>query len=396
MFTLKGTYGPKDGVRRQVQWGEEGWPVLTIGETACCEGWPAGPLGLCEIANRRGDVTAAFAPLSSGDRLLGTLLIAWPGWRVVGDDVAALIAGVGEHLGAVVENLEMQDALRAQAVTLDEMVEELRGRDEARRRLIEEISHDIRSPLSAGRTRLQLALQDGQVDAATRISLEIALGRVEQALGWSNDLLDAESGHGDARREKVNVEGALAAALDAARAAAELSGVEMRCEVEGDLSVWTNPAHLARVIDNLVGNAIRHTPHGGRVAVRARRDGGCALFSVEDTGPGIAQERLGQLFERYYHDAAQERQGLRPGGKGWGLGLAIARRLIELHGGRIWAESAPGRGSTFFFTLPLHDETAAWLQDLRAQIGEEADDGDHTGQRDNRGSVNPRSEEARC
>ncbi|MBN1180175.1 MAG: hypothetical protein JXD18_13270 [Anaerolineae bacterium] len=150
-FTLKGTYGPKDGIRQQAQWAEEGWPVLALGETACCEGWPAGPLGLAGIAGRRGDVTAAFAPLSSGDQLLGALVIAWPGWRVVGDDVAALIAGVGEHLGAVVENLEMQDALRAQAVALDEMVEELRGRDEARRRLIEEIAHDIRSPLSAGR-----------------------------------------------------------------------------------------------------------------------------------------------------------------------------------------------------------------------------------------------------
>jgi type II secretory pathway pseudopilin PulG len=72
-FTLKGNYGPKDGVRRQAQWAEEGWPVLALGETACCEGWPAGPLGLCKIANRREDVTAAFAPLSSGDRLLGAL-----------------------------------------------------------------------------------------------------------------------------------------------------------------------------------------------------------------------------------------------------------------------------------------------------------------------------------
>jgi signal transduction histidine kinase len=189
---------------------------------------------------------------------------------------------------------------------------------------------------------------------------------------------------------------ALAAALDAAWAAAELSRVELHCEIQVGLSVWASPTHLARVIDNLAGNAVRHTPRGGRVAVRARRDGGCALFSVEDTGPGITRERLARLFERYYHDAVQERQGLCPGGKGWGLRLAIARRLAELHGGRIWAESAPGQGSTFLFTMPLRDETAAWIQDLRAQIGEGAGDSDHAGQEDGRQSANPCSEEARC
>jgi two-component system sensor histidine kinase BaeS len=196
-------------------------------------------------------------------------------------------------------------------------VEELRGRDEARRQSIEEIAHDIRSPLGAGRTRLQPTLQDGQLDGATRASLETVLRHVDQGLGWANDLLEAESGYGGACREKMDVGVALAAALDAARAVAELSGVELRCETEEGLSVWSDLLHLARVTDNPVGNAIRHTSHGGRAAVPARRDGACALFSVEDTEPGMAQERLARLFERYCYDAVQERRGLRLGGKGW-------------------------------------------------------------------------------
>jgi two-component system phosphate regulon sensor histidine kinase PhoR len=98
---------------------------------------------------------------------------------------------------------------------------------------------------------------------------------------------------------------------------------------------------------NLVHNAIKFTRAGGTIAVRARRDGDQLVIEVNDTGAGIAQEELGRLFERFYKaDKARRSDGT-------GLGLAIAKHIVQAHGGAIWVESEVGRGSTFFFTLPI-------------------------------------------
>jgi signal transduction histidine kinase len=102
-------------------------------------------------------------------------------------------------------------------------------------------------------------------------------------------------------------------------------------------------------VGNLLTNALRFTPQGGRVSVRAERRRGETWFSVSDTGPGIAANRLEAIFERYEQGAVADRKGL-------GLGLYIAKRIVEAHGGRIWAESSGG-GSTFKFTLPDRPRT---------------------------------------
>lgn len=102
---------------------------------------------------------------------------------------------------------------------------------------------------------------------------------------------------------------------------------------------------ILQVLANLVGNAIKFTPTNGRISIRLEPAGSEVRVSVADTGIGISAEKLGSVFERF----VQER---RTKGGGLGLGLFIARSIVEAHGGRIWAESAPGHGSTFFFTLP--------------------------------------------
>jgi len=109
--------------------------------------------------------------------------------------------------------------------------------------------------------------------------------------------------------------------------------------------VWADRDRLEQVFENLVGNAVKFTPRGGTIVVGATPRAGEVLFWVADTGAGIASGDLPHVFERFW-------QARRPGRRGAGLGLPIVKGIVEAHDGRIWVESTPGRGSTFFFTIP--------------------------------------------
>jgi signal transduction histidine kinase len=134
---------------------------------------------------------------------------------------------------------------------------------------------------------------------------------------------------------------------------AEAGGVEIRvvkASVDQALpEIYADPQRISQVLSNLVSNALRHTPPGGTVTLRTwmePADAGLANIAVQDTGMGIAPEHLPLIFDRFWKaDQARSRSG------GAGLGLAIARRIVEAHGGRIWARSAPGQGTTVGFTL---------------------------------------------
>jgi signal transduction histidine kinase len=115
--------------------------------------------------------------------------------------------------------------------------------------------------------------------------------------------------------------------------------------------VDADATRIRQIVQNLLANALSHTPEGGRVSVHVAREGGNAVVSVRDSGPGIAAEDLERIFERFYR--VDESRGRERGGAG--LGLSIVRRLVELHGGKVWAESMPGLGATFVFTLPVAD-----------------------------------------
>jgi signal transduction histidine kinase len=113
------------------------------------------------------------------------------------------------------------------------------------------------------------------------------------------------------------------------------AGLEIRCDHD----------RVIQLFSNLIGNAIKFTPDGGTITVQAASDGEVMRFAVVDTGPGISADELPHVFDRYYQAQRKNRDGI-------GLGLSIARGIVEAHGGRIWVESEEGKGSTFLFTLP--------------------------------------------
>jgi two-component system phosphate regulon sensor histidine kinase PhoR len=143
----------------------------------------------------------------------------------------------------------------------------------------------------------------------------------------------------------------LLSAAERMRAQAERAGLVLRLDPAQDMTeVSADPPRLEQVLVNLIHNAVKFTPPGGEVILAAQTESEFVRFSVHDTGVGIPVEELERIFERFYKaDRARS-------GGGTGLGLSISRHLVEAHGGRIWAESTEGDGSTFYFTIPVNQQ----------------------------------------
>jgi signal transduction histidine kinase len=226
--------------------------------------------------------------------------------------------------------------------------------EKSRRDLVAAVSHDLRTPLTSARALIE-AVADGVVEDPETQARYLASARSElEKLGrLVEDLF--ELSRIDAGALRLNLEAAslgdlISDTLSGFKYQAENRGVSLVGEVaDGVDPVLANPPRLQRVLYNLVSNALRHTPADGAVFLRAEPAGGMVRVEVSDTGAGIAPEDLPRVFESSFRG---ERSRTRtPTGDGAGLGLAIARGLIEAHGGEISVESRPGHGSRFCFTL---------------------------------------------
>jgi signal transduction histidine kinase len=163
------------------------------------------------------------------------------------------------------------------------------------------------------------------------------------------DLLDVtrvEAGRLQLDRKPQDLVRAIAEAVTLFEPAIAEKSIALREEIPDDLPpASVDAARIVQVLQNLVSNAVKFTPPGGEIAIRAAAENGEALIAVRDTGTGIPAEHLPRLFDRFWQATGSRRGGA-------GLGLAIAKGIIEAHGGRIWVESEVGRGSTFTFALP--------------------------------------------
>jgi signal transduction histidine kinase len=245
-----------------------------------------------------------------------------------------------------------QDELGEMALAFNTMAAELKQQHTLRRRVMADIAHELRTPLSVLQIDLE-SIEDGLAEptpeVVTRLQEEVTLlNRLVEDLRM---LSLAEAGELKLEVQPVDVAHLVQTAVERVRGAAQDKEVSLTSELpEGLPAVAGDAQRLSQVLSNLLSNALRHTPQGGQIAVGARQvDGKDVRITVQDNGEGIPADELPHVFERFYRtDHARSRD---TGGSG--LGLTIARSLVEAHNGRIWVESVEHKGSTFTFSLPV-------------------------------------------
>jgi PAS domain S-box-containing protein len=213
------------------------------------------------------------------------------------------------------------------------------------------VAHDLRNPLNTIIMTASLLQRDGpepeRRDQTPRLILTRSAKRMNHLI---QDLLDVaviEAGQLKVERERVSTANIVREAVEANASLASSSELELKLEVGDDVpDVWGDHNRLLQVLDNLIGNALKFTQAGGRITVHAAVKDQEVVFSIADTGAGIAPESVPHVFDRFWQAATRARR------LGAGLGLPITKGIVEAHGGRIWVESTVGRGTTFFFTVP--------------------------------------------
>jgi signal transduction histidine kinase len=247
-------------------------------------------------------------------------------------------------------------AFNDMAGSLEQRTQALVAADESRRRLLADVSHELMTPLAAIRGYVEtMSMDKVRVDDSTRRRyLGIVADeteRMEHIIGDLLDLARVEGGGGQWKREPVPVASLFERVEQRHDPILRARDVTMTTRVDEDAAmVVGDPNRLEQVVQNLAANAVRHTPAGGYVTLSTRRINGEVDIVVEDTGPGIPEEHLPHVFDRFYKvDSARAGTDV-PSGSG--LGLSIVQAIVHRHGGRIVAGNAPGGGARFTVTLP--------------------------------------------
>jgi heavy metal sensor kinase len=290
---------------------------------------------------------------------IALLVAGLGGWWLAGRALAPVARMTREADRIGIERLDERidvpaasDEIGRLAVTLNAMLDRLERGVEDKRRFAADASHELRTPLAVMRAELDVSLRDADLSTSAREALESAQEEVERMRSIVENLLmlaRADDGSLELLRAPLD----LADVTEAVTLNASVLARPKRVAImaQGPRStVLADRARIEQVAMNLVNNAIRFSPDGGRVTITTwLRDGG-AGWTVNDEGPGVSPELAGHIFERFVRgDAARSNDG------GSGLGLAISSEIVEAHGGRIWVDARPGAGGSFSVWLPAAD-----------------------------------------
>jgi signal transduction histidine kinase len=251
------------------------------------------------------------------------------------------------------EMASLAQTFNEMAQQLEEAAEQQQKLDNLRRNLIAWVGHDLRTPLASIRAIVE-ALADGMVEDPPTVEryLRTAQREIRSLSGLIDDLFQLaqlEAGGVPLERSRNAISDLISDTMESFSELAARRSVTLQGSAAPQVDpVWMDAQKIGRVLSNLVGNALRHTPAGGTVEVRAARTADGVQVDVCDSGEGIPAEDLPHIFERFYRG---EKSRNRTTG-GAGLGLAIAKAIVEAHGGRIDVETTPGEGTCFFFVLP--------------------------------------------
>jgi signal transduction histidine kinase len=281
-------------------------------------------------------------PLVSRGQTLGVILAASASEILFTEEDAALLGELSRHGSLAIDNarlyLDSQQAVQA------------------REEVLAIVSHDLRNPLNAVMLAASLLQTSGKIAPDDREQLEIIDISAKRMQRLIEDLLDVTRLEGGKRLPiepaPIDVESLFTETHELFKSQAVTSSITLQYRAGDVPPVHADRHRVLQVLSNLIGNAMKFTPPGGMITYRAERQDGSVLIVVADNGPGIPKENLSDIFNPYW-------QAKRTARLGAGLGLPIAKGIVESHGGRMWVESEPGKGTKFFFTLPIAVEAPA-------------------------------------
>ena len=329
-------------------------------------------------ALRRGYHSRASFPIKHEDRLAGffTVYAGRPGF--FDDETLRLLDEVASDISFALHTIDQEEQRRMAESEVRRLNEELEQKirertaqlADANSRLAQQneeltrasrlkseflarMSHEFRTPLNSiiGFSDLLAEQGEGLLGEAYTGYVRRVSDGAQHLLALVNDILDLariEAGRTDLRHEEFRAAEAISEVLSVTGPLAEVKKIIVRSDTPPTLCVYGDRTRFKQILYNLLSNAVKFTPVGGNVQVNAEPDRGEVRFCVSDTGIGIPREDHTSIFEEF-RQVAPATHGVKEGA---GLGLAITKRLVELHGGRIWVESTPGDGSRFFFTMP--------------------------------------------
>jgi signal transduction histidine kinase len=291
-------------------------------------------------------------PLTVKDRVIGTLAIDHTIPDAFKQDDKRTLIIAAAQAAAAIENAQLYTDLEERAAKLELAYQELQEVDKLKDELVQNVSHELRTPLTFIKGYVELLLEEdmGPLNESQRESLTIVADKTNALTRLVSDIIYLQQVEWESLQFTMQDMREMARlALQSCEVAAVTAGITLHLQAEPGLPpIPVDRDRINQVFDNLLGNAIKFSPRGGAITVEVQDAGGMILMGVLDTGVGIPADKLDRVFDRFYQvdGSATRRFG------GAGLGLAIARRIVEAHGGHIWVESEMDQGSAFKLMLP--------------------------------------------
>lgn len=334
--------------------------AISTGDVECIAGDPTPGdgtgrrLGVSEEADARAGIVV---PITARGRMIGAVTFGFSARRHFFDPMfIATTKDLAGRAGLALDNSQLYEAARSAV--------------ESRNEVLGIVSHDLRVPLHTIVATLSL-LSDSMPERRAEVRklfdiLHRATGQIDHLIEDLLDMSRLESKHFTIEPRQSSVVDMITEACDSLRHLAAEKHITLTSHIEDHIpSVAADAPAVVRVIGNLLGNAIRYSPEGATITVGARLTRRDLHISIRDEGPGIAPSDIGRVFDRFWQGRPNDRRGA-------GLGLAIARGIVEAHGGRIWVDSERGAGSTFTFSLPVgaaNDGRTPASRDARESAG---------------------------
>ncbi|MBI5028990.1 MAG: PAS domain S-box protein [Chloroflexi bacterium] len=307
------------------------------------EGIP-GEVGLVLTTEPQKQQAYVAIPIRTKTKLSGTLILVGTSLHLVNETDKARLTTIGYQLGVAIENFRLVEKTAE--------VKALRELDRLRSELIANVSHELRTPLGLIKVFCTtLMAKDVAFDRSARFEflndIDRETDKLEKIVSNLLDLSQLQNNRLRLDKRALDLGELITTVIDEMKFNLIQHKVVYEMPVE-PLSVMADPQRLEQVLRNLIGNAVKYSPDGGTIKIQCRKENQQILVGVQDQGIGIPVDDLERIFERFYRVGNETTR--RVGGVG--LGLSVSRGIVEEHGGKIWAESSLGKGSTFYFTLP--------------------------------------------